>query len=215
MHATGVPMFLRRLKVTIRQQARVDALRRHWDEAGVEFGLCLCGCGQRTELASATKNGLVRGFPKRRLRGHEAKGLRWATDPNPGGLCVCGCGRETTTFFTSKRARTPRHAFYIQGHQARKSPVDYVAEDRGFESPCWIWQRKITRGYGITREDGRERVAHVVAWEAEFGPVPDGKQLHHRCEVRACVNAAHLVPLTSLEHMGEHARLRRVARYAA
>jgi hypothetical protein len=41
-------------------------------------------------------------------------------------------------------------------------------------------------GYYVTREGylrgkvgGRHRLGHVVVWESEHGPVPDGYQIHH------------------------------------
>lgn len=40
-----------------------DAYRAAWTEAGIEYGLCLCGCGERTRIASSTC------IPESRLRG--------------------------------------------------------------------------------------------------------------------------------------------------
>jgi hypothetical protein len=42
----------------------------------------------------------------------------------------------------------------VRGHAQRLSPIDYLSEDRGYETPCWIWQRgKDGDGYGVlTRE---------------------------------------------------------------
>jgi hypothetical protein len=44
-----------------------------------------------------------------------------------------------------------------------------------------------------------------MAWEAANGPVPIAMELHHVCETRACVNVAHLLPVTPKQHMALHA----------
>jgi hypothetical protein len=52
--------------------------------------------------------------------------------------------------------------------------------------------------------DGRTRSAHIVAWELLIGPIPEGRELHHRCENKGCANPWHLLPLTSAEHKAQH-----------
>lgn len=76
-------------------------------------------------------------------------------------------------------------------------------EDRGFETPCHIWQRgKTTAGYPETCADGRVQYAHRVAYELEYGEIPKGVDVHHRCEQRACIRADHLEPLPHDDHAG-------------
>ena len=58
---------------------------------------------------------------------------------------------------------------------------------------CWLWtgSRNIRRGgYGQFKLRGRTRRAHIVAFEELIGPVPDGMQLDHRCNVTDCVRPA-------------------------
>jgi hypothetical protein len=59
---------------------------------------------------------------------------------------------------------------------------------------CWLWTGSLdTHGYGQFR--GRQ--AHIVAWEAVRGPVPDGLVLDHIvCRVRRCVSVAHTRAVT-------------------
>lgn len=64
---------------------------------------------------------------------------------------------------------------------------------------CILWQGYIgPDGYGRL---GNSRYAHVVAWEAVNGPVPEGLELDHKCRVRRCINADHLEPVTHAENM--------------
>lgn len=60
-------------------------------------------------------------------------------------------------------------------------------------SGCMIWMGHITdRGYGQVSVEGRPIRAHRAMWEREFGPVPSGMSVLHRCDVRCCVNPDHL-----------------------
>jgi len=70
------------------------------------------------------------------------------------------------------------------------------------EAGCWIWQgAKVTSGYGHINIGGdKYSHAHIVSYEHHFGPVPEGKELDHRCRVRACVNPFHLEPVTHVEN---------------
>lgn len=180
-------------------------------------GLCECGCGGRTRVPTHNDrgNGWTKGVPLRFLPNHHRRGPRPAertrVDQNPSGVCLCGCGSAVEPY----PSELPRvfHPRFLPGHRNRKSGVDYVEEDRGFETPCWIWQRKLTKkGYGIVGlPDGSEQVAHRWVYEREVGPAPEGLDLHHRCHVKACVNPAHVEPLEHGEHVRRHWEARRAA----
>lgn len=82
--------------------------------------------------------------------------------------------------------------------------------DTGFATPCRIWTGSIgayrdgNGRYGTIYHAGRYQKAHRVLWEQAHGPLSADVQLHHLCGVTQCVNIAHLVALTRLEHMREH-----------
>lgn len=87
----------------------------------------------------------------------------------------------------------------------RKPFVDrfWAKVDRGADDACWLWTGCITsRGYGqIRNETDRRVVAHRVAYELLVGPIPEGLTLDHLCRTRACVNPAHLDPVTMRENI--------------
>jgi HNH endonuclease len=73
---------------------------------------------------------------------------------------------------------------------------------------CWLWKAGCySSGYGEFRigskRDGSRRhiSAHRFAYEERHGPIAKGKELHHKCSNRACVNPSHLELVTRLEHI--------------
>lgn len=87
------------------------------------------------------------------------------------------------------------------------------------ESGCWIWTGKLRdRGgatgepYGVTTKLGREVYAHRFAYMAFHGPIPDGLNVIHSCDVRCCVNPAHLRLGTQKENIQDASRKGRLVR---
>lgn len=63
---------------------------------------------------------------------------------------------------------------------------------------CWLWSGARSKGYGVfgipkTRRNAR---AHRLSYLFHVGPIPIGLELDHLCRVPACVNPAHLEPVT-------------------
>lgn len=68
---------------------------------------------------------------------------------------------------------------------------------------CWLWTAAVDpMGYGrFYVSPGRTGLAHRVAYELVVGPIPSGLVLDHLCRTPACVNPAHLEPVTLAENL--------------
>lgn len=87
---------------------------------------------------------------------------------------------------------------------------DWIEEDRGYKTLCLIWQRaKSKKGYGYAHRVISEKprqyetlTAHKMIWEEEYGPVPFGFELAHKCNQRDCGELEHLLLITHADHLG-------------
>lgn len=69
--------------------------------------------------------------------------------------------------------------------------------DRNAPDGCWNWTgARQPNGYGVFGFRDKTARAHRAAWELLRGPIPEGMDLDHLCRNRACVNPAHLEPVT-------------------
>lgn len=66
------------------------------------------------------------------------------------------------------------------------------------ETGCWLWTGgMMNSGYGcFCPAKGRHVGAHRYSWSLVNGPVPDGLFVCHTCNVKSCVNPAHLYVAT-------------------
>jgi hypothetical protein len=96
---------------------------------------------------------------------------------------------------------------------------------------CWLWTLSVDKdGYGSVKVSGRTRHAYRESYEAFIGPVPAGLTIDHVCHTRdetcpggrtcphrACVNPAHMEPVTVRENIerGRSDHLRNFADYYA
>ena len=65
---------------------------------------------------------------------------------------------------------------------------------------CWEWTAFHHDGYGKYALNGRQRMAHRVAYELLVGVIPDGMEIDHLCRNRGCVNPDHMEVVSSREN---------------
>lgn len=66
---------------------------------------------------------------------------------------------------------------------------------------CVLWDGRVgDHGYGMQSR----RLAHRMAWEETHGPIPPGMQVHHRCEIKLCINPQHLELMSVADHARHH-----------
>ncbi len=72
---------------------------------------------------------------------------------------------------------------------------------------CWLWTGGIKGkgtedGYGLYYyAEGKHWYAHRVSWRIHYGPIPTGKKVLHKCDVRRCVKPEHLFLGTQLDNI--------------
>lgn len=122
----------------------------------------------------------------------------------PYGYCQCGCGGKTKLSqytLSSKGWVKDEPRRFINGHHNRIKGKGYKIEDRGHETPCWIWQyHKNSDGYAKRKVNGSMKLVHRALYEEKYGETPNNLELDHLCRVRACVNPDHLEPVSHKEN---------------
>lgn len=117
------------------------------------------------------------------------------------GICECGCGQPTKLAArtnTRKGVIAGQPNRFVLGHSGRHSVRGHSVEDRGYETPCHIYEGHLgPKGYAQTGGRG----VHRTRWVEAHGPIPEGMELDHLCRQRDCVNIGHLELVTRRENM--------------
>lgn len=165
-------------------------------------GMCFCGCGKTTPLATATSlPNRIKGQHTRFCHGHGRK-------TRPKGCMVGGCARPHHS-----RGYCSAHAMRVKTHgdplasvpiPAPKTPRRRLMDNVVFETGtwCWLWTGWVAgNGYGRLGWKGGSVAAHRLAYQLYRGEIDDGLVIDHLCRNRRCVNPSHLEPVTQGENV--------------
>lgn len=77
---------------------------------------------------------------------------------------------------------------------------------------CWEWNGSKRGGYGRiivgSRKDGSRRTitAHRLSYILNFGEIPDGMEICHKCDNPCCINPGHLFAGTRQDNVNDRER---------
>lgn len=75
------------------------------------------------------------------------------------------------------------------------------------ENGCRLWLASVqTNGAGqFGTIESPSETAYRVAWRLTYGPIPEGRQVNHRCDVRLCCEPTHFWLGTQAENLADMA----------
>ena len=100
----------------------------------------------------------------------------------------------------------------LRSKTRRKTPQERLEDIKSNykinpKNGCHEWCGPNTSlGYGFYTIQSSKDYAHRLFWEITFGPIPDGKQILHKCDNRCCVNPDHLYTGTQKENVEDMVR---------
>lgn len=78
------------------------------------------------------------------------------------------------------------------------------------ENDCLLWTGARYNGrYGRIWFGGKDQLAHRVAYEMAYGPIPEGMLVCHTCDVETCVEPSHLFLGTPQDNMTDKVKKKR------
>lgn len=108
---------------------------------------------------------------------------------------ICNKKRFCKELCVAHYRRLQRHGSPTGGGSARQkrgNPVRAFYALIKRTNTCWLWKGRTNKGgYGILSVHGKETLAHRFSYFIAFGAYPSNLCLHS-CDVRNCVNPAHL-----------------------
>jgi hypothetical protein len=120
-----------------------------------------------------------------------------------GHFCECGCGKETYRAIHRNGHHVPGEPLKcLPGHYNRNTGPRWIEEDRGYRTPCHIWQLSTDKkGYGRTWHERDTIGAHRKSYIDNKGEIQDDFEVDHLCGQRSCVNPDHLLAVTKKQNL--------------
>ena len=117
--------------------------------------------------------------------------------------CSQECARTQKPSITllCRRCQTPFVVFYYRREKAKYCSMECSQrgmiwnkiDTSGGPDACWEFLgHKSSKGYGTKTRLGKTSTVHRFIYSETYGEIPEGKQINHRCNNRACVNPTHL-----------------------
>jgi hypothetical protein len=92
-------------------------------------------------------------------------------------------------------------------NNSRIDTVQTMKDKSKLVNGCLIWQGCINDdGYGTISHKGKQYKVHRLAYILEYGEVPDGMVVMHRCDMPSCFHIDHLVLGTVKDNVIDMAR---------
>lgn len=88
-----------------------------------------------------------------------------------------------------------------QANHLAVSFEDKIERQAARQGDCLVWTgHRYPNGYACIPWRGKQVLGHRLSYEQQVGPIPEGLVLDHLCRNKACINPAHLEPVTSGEN---------------
>lgn len=105
--------------------------------------------------------------------------------------CKCDCGEERNIRSQDIRIGHAKSCGCIQNHKSLKDAF----KSRTFlrNGDCTEWIGALTgSGYGVIKFRSKNYLTHRIAYQIEYGKIPNGKLIRHLCHNSRCCNPKHL-----------------------
>ena len=124
---------------------------------------------------------------------------------------VFECAREVNArgWCLMHYKRWRRHGDPLKVSQMKSGTLEDRVRHIGWSNVsggCWEWKgSRHSFGHGVLSFQGQRIGAHRAAYSVWVGPIPEGKEIRHKCDNPPCINPAHLEPGTHAENMQDSA----------